>query len=304
MKSVVYFRILYFVLGILLMFIFLTNKYYYPALILLVLFITYFIFYQLLKSFNLMKENFEKVFCFFVVYTFLLYFHIAWIFKRSISSEGYLVIATYNGKTSKKTSRFVYTYYDTSYKKQHAFMDVPFSKYDMTKYEDRATSTIIQSIIYVIDKDCYMYKEIPSFFDLEKYKYPVKTINKNYELGNDSYEYAKYEPDIVYKYYGFNIVQPTVSVDSNLIYVEQLNDDKFYIRQKNHPTDTLLVYTNINPEFNTGWHICPDSLCTSENFDKVMDGGYGYLFRGKIYSKDETEQYWNLIEQYKLRLNK
>jgi len=66
-------------------------------------------------------------------------------------------------------------------------------------------------------------------------------------------------------------------------------------------TDTFLVYSNINPKFFDGWHVCHDSLCTPENFSKISEGGYGYIFRGRIYSKDETEKYWNIIEQYKLR---
>ena len=34
------------------------------------------------------------------------------------------------------------------------------------------------------------------------------------------------------------------------------------------------------------------------NITFIIDG-YGYIFRGKIYSKYETEQYWNIIDQYK-----
>ena len=33
----------------------------------------------------------------------------------------------------------------------------------------------------------------------------------------------------------------------------------------------------------------------------MKDPGYGYIFRGKIYSAAETEKYWNIIEQYQLR---
>ncbi|MBQ3616986.1 MAG: hypothetical protein II939_02325 [Bacteroidales bacterium] len=38
-----------------------------------------------------------------------------------------------------------------------------------------------------------------------------------------------------------------------------------------------------------------------ENIVKIDSAGYGYLFRGKIYSAAETETYWDIIEQYKLR---
>jgi len=158
-------------------------------------------------------------------------------------------------------------------------------------------------IIYVNGENSQiLYRPITSI-DFEKYKYPVSCISKEIEIGNDSYEYAKYSPDVAYNSFGLNVVLKASVYDSTYVSFYDLNYKIQYIGRNKSKLDTLLVYTNINPEFNTGWHICPDSLCTSENFDKVMDGGYGYLFRGKIYSKHETEQYWNLIEQYKLRLN-
>ncbi|MDD6002418.1 MAG: hypothetical protein PUC50_09565 [Bacteroidales bacterium] len=144
-----------------------------------------------------------------------------------------------------------------------------------------------------------MYKDdYVSAKDIEKYKYPVKIINKEVELGNDSYEYAKYERDIAYKYYGLNIVQIATSYDNNTIVFTKLNGEKDFISKKNNPTDTFLVYSNINPEFYDGWHIHSHS---TKNIAKVKESGYGYLFRGKIYSAAETEKYWNIIEQYKLR---
>jgi hypothetical protein len=141
----------------------------------------------------------------------------------------------------------------------------------------------------------------PTLIDLEKYKYPVPCISKNIEVGNDSYEYAKYSPDIAYNSFGLNIVLKASTYDSSYISFYDLKNKIQYIGRNKSNMDTILVYFNINPEFYTGWHICPDSLCTSENYDKVLEGGYGYLFRGKIYSKEETEKYWNIIEQYKLR---
>lgn len=141
----------------------------------------------------------------------------------------------------------------------------------------------------------------PTKGDLEKYTFPVPSNSTFVDLGNDSYEYAKYERDIAYKNFGLNIVQVAKSFDSNIIYFTKLNGEKFYIKEPNGGNDTFLVYSNINPKFFDGWHICNDSLCTPENFTKIEEDGYGYIFRGKIYSKDETEKCWNIIEQYKLR---
>jgi len=179
--------------------------------------------------------------------------------------------------------------------------------YDTLLVSVRGSSTYYKKktrhILYVTNRNADLINQNPTEADLEKYKYPVKTINKNYELGNDSYEYAKYERDITYKNYGFNLVHIGVPIDRNKISVSKIDGTKFTMFKSNNLNDTFLVYTNINPEFNTGWHICPKRLCTSINFNKVLKGGYGYLFRDKIYSKEETEKYWNLIEQYKLRLN-
>ncbi|MBR4265099.1 MAG: hypothetical protein IKQ46_03495 [Bacteroidales bacterium] len=158
-------------------------------------------------------------------------------------------------------------------------------------------------IIYVNGEDNQIVNQQPTSIDLEKYKYPVPCISKNIEVGNDSYEYAKYSPDIAYNSFGLNIVLTASTYDSSYISFYDLKNKIQYIGRNKSNLDTILVYSNINPEFYTGWHICPDSLCTSENYDKVLEGGYGYLFRGKIYSKEETEKYWNIIEQYKLRLN-
>ena len=228
-----------------------------------------------------------KIILFFQI--FLLFYITA---KDSIPVNfGVLCTGIYQSTSGNHGSyRLHYKYYDSNMHIQFASVIGSWECKKNTKH-----------ILYVTNGAAIIINDRPTEADLEKYKYPVKTINKNYELGNDSYEYAKYERDITYKNYGLNIVQTTTPIDSNLIYVDQLDGERYYITQKNHLTDTILVYTNINPEFNTGWHICPDSLCTSENYDKVLEGGYGYLFRGKIYSKEETEKYWNIIEQYKLR---
>ncbi len=141
----------------------------------------------------------------------------------------------------------------------------------------------------------------PTWNDLEKYKYPVNFIMDSVELGNDSYEYAKYERDIAYNNFGLNIVQIANTLNDDEISFMKLNGISETIKCRNNGTDTFLVYSNINPKFFDGWHVCPDSISTPENFAKIEEGGYGYIFRGKIYSKEETEKYWNIIEQYKLR---
>ena len=248
-----------------------------------------------------MEENTKNIYFLFVGFTFILYLHITWAFKNTILNEGYLVAAIYNGKTSEKTTNFVYNYSDTSGDFQRAFIRVPYSKFKMMNYSERDSKEIIKSIIYVTEKESYLQKEFVSDYEFEKYKYPVKTINRNVELGNDSYEYAKYERDIAYKYYGLNIVQIAYPTTPNILYVTKLTGDKYYIKQDNNETDLYLAYSNINPDFYDGWHICHDSLCTPENISKVDSAGYGYIFRGKIYSAAETEKYWNIIEQYKLR---
>lgn len=139
--------------------------------------------------------------------------------------------------------------------------------------------------------------------DREKYCFPViYGLGNDYEIGNDSYEYARFDPIREYDNFGLNVV-----------YLSSKDDDNINISWKTIPgksmkmqapagiQDTFLVYSNINSKFFDGWHVCPDSISTPENFAKIEEGGYGYIFRGKIYSKEETEKYWNIIEQYKLR---
>ncbi|MBO7599077.1 MAG: hypothetical protein J6T70_18745 [Bacteroidales bacterium] len=189
---------------------------------------------------------------------------------------------------------------------QRAFIDVTDDKYDSNKYPIRDSSSIIKSILYVTEKDCYLYKDdYVSTQDIEKYKYPVKIINKEVELGNDSYEYAKYERDIAYKYYGLNIVLKAHRGEYGFASVYFFNQGTKTIgvteEMKKYPENDFLVYSNINPDFFDGWHLCPDSICTQEIISNIDSAGYGYLFRGKIYSAAETEKYWNIIEQYKLR---
>ncbi len=142
--------------------------------------------------------------------------------------------------------------------------------------------------------------------DTALYKNPILFKNKfDIELGNDSYEYAKFAPYNVYHNFGLSLV--FVGWKSNTACVEIIFFDggtKFInlsLEKESVKQDTFLVYSNINPNFSDGWHICSDSLCTPENIAKVDSAGYGYLFRGKIYSAAETEKYWNIIEQYKLR---
>ncbi len=253
---------------------------------------------EVFKAHKLMEDKTKNIYYLFVGFTFILYLHITWASKNTIFTEGYFVVASYYGKTGSRTNRFIYNYIDVCGDLQRAFINVSYDKYCSTMYPEQDQSGIIKSIIYITENDCYIHKEKPTVKDIEKYNYPVTVINRDFELGNDSYEYAKYERDIAYKYYGLNIVQIATSYDNNTIVFTKLNGEKDFISKKNNPTDTFLVYSNINPEFYDGWHIHSHS---TKNIAKVKESGYGYLFRGKIYSAAETEKYWNIIEQYKLR---
>ncbi len=133
--------------------------------------------------------------------------------------------------------------------------------------------------------------------------YPMKTREGGFcEIGNNSYEYARFEPNREYDNFGFNVVYLSFREDDNInISWETVIGKSQKMQAPAGIRDTFLVYSNINPKFFDGWHVCPDSISTPENFAKIEEGGYGYIFRGKIYSKEETEKYWNIIEQYKLR---
>ncbi len=175
-------------------------------------------------------------------------------------------------------------------------------------YNDNADDyRIVRDLKYaVISIDGKMLEVKISPSQIKKYTNSVLYARKRFvELGNDSYEYAKYERDITFKNYGFNLVFKAYKNDTEYAELSFFERDIKHLKlsqeMKTLPDGEFLVYTNINPDIYDGWHVCPDSLCTSENYDKVLEGGYGYLFRGKIYSKEETEKYWNIIEQYKLR---
>lgn len=151
-------------------------------------------------------------------------------------------------------------------------------------------------IIVENNRGTFTYEWNPTKFELVKYSNAVY-FRDDEEIGNDSYEYALCEHDITYKNFGFNIVQIATPIDNETIVVTKLNGEKDYIHKKNNTTDTFLVYSNINPEFYDGWHICPGTR-SKKNIAKIDSSGYGYLFRGKIYSAAETEKNWNLIEKY------
>ena len=153
----------------------------------------------------------------------------------------------------------------------------------------------------LLSKGSYISRIGLQTIDKEKYRYHSLLQYGYNELGNDSYEYALFEPFIVYEHYGLNIVySSTKQKNDSIIWTTIFEDQKgFFVPDNNQIS--FLVYSNINPDFYDGWHICPDSLCTPENIAKVDSAGYGYIFRGKIYSAAETEKYWNIIEQYKLR---
>ena len=234
-----------------------------------------------------------KIIIFFQVF---LFFYITTVDSIPID-YGQIYTCVFKSKSGNHgAERLNYSYYDNDSKWHYISIRANYDKY-RKKYEPHTS----KAIIYISNDAGFIIEDNPSELDLEKYKYPVKTINKNYELGNDSYEYARYERDIAYKNYGFNIVQIAYPTTPNILYVTKLTGDKYYIKKDNNETDLYLAYSNINPDFYDGWHICPDSLCTTENIAKVDSAGYGYLFRGKIYSAAETEKYWDIIEQYKLR---
>ena len=222
------------------------------------------------------------------IYSIHLFFHRNDL-EFGFNCIGYLDHYSYKPRSS--SYDYYIQYYDQSNFLQLIKIVVPSIKKDETDL----------FIIYVKGNDGAIIKKAPSPFDLEKYKYPVYSISKNIEVGNDSYEYAKYSPDIAYNSFGLTIVLKATTYDSKFISFYDLNHKFQYLSKERSDKDTFLVYSNINPDFNDGWHICADSLCTPENIAKIDSAGYGYLFRGKIYSKEETEKYWNIIEQYKLR---
>lgn len=301
--------LLYLTSFILLLTLFCQDKFYYGFLILIILIVAYVFYYKFLISFDLFNEDSDKnLFWLFVWFPFVLWIHIAYS-KPKVYGDGYLVVATYYGKTYttyKHSCRFVYDYKDNNDVMQQAFIYVSDDKYDMKQYPIRDSSRSIKSIIYVTEKYSDFYKDdYVSAQDIEKYKYPVKIINKEVELGNDSYEYAKYERDIAYKHYGLNIVFKAHKGEYGFASVYFFNQGTKTIgvteEMKEYPKNDFLVYSNINPDFFDGWHLCPDNICTPEIISDIDSVGYGYIFRGKIYSAAETEKYWNIIEQYKLR---
>lgn len=140
--------------------------------------------------------------------------------------------------------------------------------------------------------------------DRIKNLYPVKYSTKldTQEIGNNSYEYFISNPFTSYLHFGTNIVFWAEVKDHTLsIHSDILNKEVEFSHFDIILRDSSFIYSNINPDFFDGWHLCPDSIYTIENIAKVKESGYGYLFRGKIYSAAETEKYWNIIEQYKLR---
>ncbi len=156
--------------------------------------------------------------------------------------------------------------------------------------------------IVIISKDGYLLKKELTSIEKSKYLYSVKYLKDYYEIGNDSYEYARFEPNREYDNFGLNVVYLSSKDDDNInISWKTVTGKSQKMQAPAGIRDTFLVYSNINPKFFDGWHVCPDSISTPENFAKIEEGGYGYIFRGKIYSKEETEKYWNIIEQYKLR---
>lgn len=135
----------------------------------------------------------------------------------------------------------------------------------------------------------------------QKYKYPVIFQRGYVEIGNDSYEFARYSPNIVYDNYGFNLVYIAIRINNNTFAGTTINGTIIEIDAPHNNNDTILVYSNINPRFFDGWHICNDSLLTTNNISTINEDGYGFIFGGSIYAKGETEKYWNIVEQYKLR---
>ena len=215
--------------------------------------------------------------------------------------QGYLGHLIKTGNYYRSTG--VYLRYECGDSNRTFTRDVP-APYGYNK--DASDYRIARDLQYaVVSPDGKVLEEKVDFERIKKYTNSVLYGRLKYvETGNNSYEYAKYERDIAFKNFGFNLVFTTVDV-GDLLEMSWFNRGSKYLKKtsdlKEYKQDTFLVYSNINPDFYNGWHICPDSLCTTENIAKVDSAGYGYLFRGKIYSAAETEKYWNIIEQYKLR---
>lgn len=187
-----------------------------------------------------------------------------------------------------------YLYY--YYKDNNDVEQVAEIKVDKEIFNSSRFDTLQVAII----TSAYFQKTQPNSFDIKKHIHPVLFATKEVELGNDSYEYAIYEPMRAYENFGLNIVYKSQRTDAKYIYFYDIlkNEQKI---EDNTIRDTFLVYSNINPKYFDGWHICSEKITTPENIAKIDSAGYGYLFRGKIYSAAETEKYWNIIEQYKLR---
>lgn len=53
---------------------------------------------------------------------------------------------------------------------------------------------------------------------------------------------------------------------------------------------------NISPTLNFDWSICKENIDEVEALREIGKAGYGYLFRGKVYSKDTVESYWDILD--------
>ncbi len=217
--------------------------------------------------------------------------------KVENNRQGYYILGRYKSKnystSHTKGGHYYYVYtYSFNEKIDSAYIEV----------SKEVFNSVVDTMDRVIMRGTHsFYKMNLSAYDIEKYSYPVKfACNAEEELGNDSYEYAIYEPMRAYDNFGLNIVYKSHKTDAKYIYFYDIlkNEQKI---EDNTIRDTFLVYSNINPKYFDGWHICSEKITTPENIAKIDSAGYGYLFRGKIYSAAETEKYWNIIEQYKLR---
>lgn len=209
------------------------------------------------------------------------------------------IVTCYYGEIQKQYSSKILRFSRNYYNQYNCFNnDTCFeiaSKVDREQYVDSLNNCVLVSLNGLILKNGL------DSADKQKYKYPVAFQRGYVETGNDSYEFARYSPNIEYDNYGFNLVYIAIRNNNNTFAGTSIKGTKIEIDAPQKNNDTILIYSNINPRFFDGWHICNDSISTTNNIFKIIKDGYGFIFRGTIYTKGETEKYWNIIEQCKLR---
>lgn len=206
----------------------------------------------------------------------------------SVSSNYY----SYYGKLieKKESDNSYYLVYECKAKDNNFIKTIEVSK------EQYFDTTLIQAVILKDDGTVLKWGINQSLAN--KYTYGVLNFESVFsEIGNNTFDYARYEPNVVFSNYGFNIVFFAEKVDDNHLQVHFFNGIDKSIDINTDYNDDILVYCNINPDYFDGWHICDKSLIS--NLDKIKEDKYGYLFGGQIYFKDAVEEHWNIVEEYK-----